>query len=87
MKIKKGFLLRTVGDQNIVFAAGKAAKDFNGIIRLNETGRFLWELLQSDRDKESLAEALTREYEVGDEDARRDVSAFLAELSSAGLLD
>lgn len=87
MKIKKGFLLRTVGEQNIVFAAGKAAKEFNGIIRLNETGRFLWELLQSESTEEDLTEALTREYEVGDEDARRDVSAFLAELSGAGLLD
>lgn len=87
MKIKKGFLLRTVGDQNIVFAAGKAAKEFNGIIRLNETGRFLWELLQSECDKEKLAEALTREYEVGEADAARDVSAFLAELNGAGLLD
>lgn len=87
MKIKKGFLLRTVGDQNIVFAAGKAAKEFNGIIRLNETGRFLWELLQTDRTEENLTQALTDEYEVGDADAARDVSAFLAELRGAGILD
>ncbi|MCM1333864.1 MAG: PqqD family protein [Bacteroides sp.] len=87
MKIKKGFLLRSVGEQNIVFAAGKAAKEFNGIIRLNETGRFLWEKLKTDTTKEALVEALTREYEVGDEDAARDVNAFVAELSGAGLLD
>lgn len=87
MKIKKGFLLRTVGDQNIVFAAGKVAKEFNGIIRLNETGRFLWELLQRDQTEETLVEALTGEYEVGDADAARDVSAFLAELRGAGILD
>lgn len=87
MKIKKGFLLRTVGEQNIVFAAGRAAKEFNGIIRLNETGRFLWELLQNDCTKEKLTEALTREYEVDEAAAARDVSAFLGELSGAGLLD
>lgn len=87
MKIKKGFLLRTVGEQNIVFAAGRAAKDFNGIIRLNETGRFLWEQLQTECTQEKLTEALTREYEVDEAAAARDVTAFLAELRGAGLLD
>lgn len=87
MKIKKSFLLRTVGEQNIVFAAGRAAKEFNGIIRLNETGRFLWEQLQTECTQEKLTEALTREYEVDEAAAARDVTAFLAELRGAGLLD
>ena len=41
MKIKDGFMLRKVGGQNVVVAVGKASRDFNGIIRLNDTGKFL----------------------------------------------
>ena len=47
MKIKDGFMLRKVGGQNVVVAVGKASRDFNGIIRLNDTGRFLWEKQRS----------------------------------------
>ena len=39
MKIKNGFMLRKVGSQNVVVAVGTASKDFNGIIRLNDSGR------------------------------------------------
>lgn len=43
MKIKDGFMLRKVGGQYVVVAFGEASRSFNGIIRLNETGKFLWE--------------------------------------------
>ncbi len=86
MRIKKGFLLRRVGTQNIAAAAGSEAKSFNGIIRLNETGRFLWEKLADECTQEELVGALTGAFSVSKEQAERDVSAFLDELKSAGLL-
>ena len=45
MKIKNGFILRNVSDAYVVVAVGEAAKDFNGMITLNETGAFLWKTL------------------------------------------
>ena len=45
MKIKDGFMLREVASQTMVVAIGEASKTFNGIIRLNPTGKFLWEKL------------------------------------------
>ena len=54
MKIKDGFMLRKVGGQNVVVAVGKASLEFNGIIRLNETGKFLWEQLKADITEEQL---------------------------------
>ena len=53
MKIRNGFMLRKVGGQNVVVAVGAASRDFNGIIKLNETGAFLWELLKSERTPEA----------------------------------
>lgn len=41
MKIRKGFILRKVGEQNVVVAVGEASRSFNGIIRLNDSGRYL----------------------------------------------
>ena len=45
MKIKNGFILRNFSDAYVVVAVGEAAKDFNGMITLNETGAFLWKTL------------------------------------------
>ncbi len=87
MKIRNGFMLRKVGGQNVVVAVGAASRDFNGIIKLNETGAFLWELLKSERTPEELTEALLAEYDIDRETASADVETFVERLSRAELLD
>lgn len=86
MKIKDGFILRKVGGQNVVVALGQASRSFNGIIRLNETGRFLWEQLSDEKTQEQLCSALLGEYDVTEEQARQDVSEFIDTLKKAALL-
>lgn len=86
MKIKDGFILRKVGGQNVVVALGQASRSFNGIIRLNETGRFLWEQLSDEKTKEQLCSALLSEYDVTEGQARQDVSEFIDTLEKAALL-
>lgn len=88
MKIKEGFILRQVADSFIVVAVGKAVKDFNGIINLNETGAMLWKELEKGADKQMLVKTLLDEYEgaVTKEVIEQDVSAFIAKLEEAGLL-
>lgn len=86
MKIKDGFMLRKVGGQYVVVALGEASRSFNGIIRLNDTGRFLWERLSSDITVEQLCEALLAEYDVTEEQARADVSEFVQTLRKAAPL-
>lgn len=87
MKVKKDFIARKVGDSDIVVATGKAVKHFNGYITLNETGRFLWDLLAKDVAEESLVEKLLEEYDVDRETAARDVKNFLGVLESNGILE
>jgi hypothetical protein len=54
---------------------------------LNPTGVTLWELLESPTDESSLAEALVREHKINDEQARSDVSAFVASLRQNQLIE
>ena len=86
MKIKDGFMLRKVGGQNVVVAIGKASLDFNGIIRLNDTGKFLWEQLKNDITEEQLISAMLGEYDIDRETAERDISEFIVRLKGADLL-
>lgn len=87
MKIRKGFILRKVGEQNVVVAVGEASRSFNGIIRLNESGRYLWEKLQGGITEQELLQAMLKDFDIDESTAGRDISAFIAKLEEAGLLE
>lgn len=85
MKIKEGFVLRNICGDYVVIAVGKQTLDFQGIIKLNETGAFLWEKLQQDCTAEELLTAMQAEYAVDEATAREDIRAFIDSLQAAGL--
>ena len=87
MKINENFVLRQVVDTYVVLPIGKATVDFNGMVTLNETGAFLWKQLEQGATRETLAEALTGEYDVSCDEALTDIDAFLASLESVGCIE
>ena len=86
MKLKEGFLMRSVAGQTVVLPSGDEL-DLNMMITLNETGAFLWERLQNETTEDALVSALLAEYEVDEETARKAVQAFVQKLSDNGFLD
>ncbi len=86
MKIKNGFILREVAGKKIVVAVGNAVKEFQGVINLNGSGAFLWELLQKDVEKADLVSAMLKEYEIDEQTASADVETFISILEKANLL-
>lgn len=87
MKIKEGFVLRTIAGSNIVVPVGAASVDFNGMITLNESGVFLWKKLEQGADVDDLTAALLREYEVDEETAHTCSVNFIEKLKEAGCLE
>ena len=86
MKIKEGYMLRTVAGCSVVVAVGMSTMDFNGMINLNDTGAFLWKKLESGASEDELVSAMLSEYDVDEETAKRDIDAFLKKLKEAELL-
>ncbi len=88
MKIKDSFLIKTVAGRTIVVPVGSAALDFNAVVSLNETGAFLFTLLQKeDMTEAALADKLCAEYDVSRETAEKDISAFAKKIEEAGMLE
>ena len=87
MKIKDGFVAREVGGETIVIAVGERSRDFNAMITLNETGKFLWERMSEDTDVDALTAAVLEEYEVDEATAKGAVERFTASLVKAGLVE
>ena len=86
MKIKDGFILREVAGSFIVVAVGEAVKTFNGIVNLNETGAFLWKILETGATKEELLKRLLEEYDVDEKTAEADIDGFINKLQEAKLV-
>ena len=87
MKIKKDFILRKVADSYVVVPVNKMTLDFNGIINLNETGAFLFELLQKGAEREDLINKMLEEYDVDREKAAADIDIFLQKVRNADVLE
>lgn len=87
MRIKEGFILRSVADNYIVIGVDGEAVDFNGMITLNETGAFLWKILaEQDVSRDALVEQITSQYDIEEKIAAEDIDAFLEKLTDADLL-
>lgn len=76
MKIKKGFVVRKVGDAHVVVPVGELSKTFHGMINLNETGAFLWNFFTTEHTVDEAVAALCAEYDVEEERARLDAEKF-----------
>lgn len=78
MKIKEGFILRDVAGDMIAMPGGDI--DLNGMITLNETGAFLWKLLETETTVEALTAALMEKYSIDEATAKSAVEGFVAKL-------
>ena len=88
MKIKNGFFLSEMGEEFVIIAMNEKAKEtFSGMLRLNSTGAFLWNKLQSDISENDLVKALENEYFIDSSFAVADCSDFLKTLRGVGLIE
>lgn len=87
MKIKEGFVVRKIANQYMAVPVGARAKELHGMIGLNETAAFLWELLKEERTTEELATLLYDEYEISEESALEAVKKFGDLLEKERLLE
>lgn len=87
MKIKEDFILRKVADSYVVVPVNNLSLDFNGIINLNETGAFLFGLMQKGADKEELISKMLDEYDVTPQKAEKDIDLFIEKVKGADILE
>ena len=87
MKIKNGFVVRKIANQYMAVPVGARAKELHGMIGLNETAAFLWELLKEERTEEELAALVYEEYEISEKEALEAVQRFGKSLQEEGVLE
>ena len=87
MRIKKGFVVREIAGNVIAVPTGDLLDEFKGIINLNCTARFIWELLQKDTTIEEVAQKLVEKYHFDEERASNSAHAFIKQLQAANIIE
>ena len=87
MRRNANFILRNICEENILVPIGPQVKQMNGFVRLNETGAFIWNLLNDNQEIEEIVEAIAVKYKVDIQRARTGVKTFLNQIQQMGIID
>lgn len=88
MKIKKGFVLRSICGQNVISGEGLEQVNFSKLVTLNNTAAFLWQAVEGkDFDPETLADLLFDKYDVTRERALDNARKLCAQYLEMGLIE
>ena len=87
MKIKDGYILRSIADSNIVVPIGDRIAEFNGMITLNDISSKIWEHMQEDRTFDELLAYILSIYDVEEKTAKGDLKNLIERMESSGVIE
>ncbi|MDU1201581.1 MAG: PqqD family protein [Clostridiales bacterium] len=86
MELKKQFILREIVGEAVLVPIGESATRFNGLITINELGKFIWENIEKVENEEKLLQLILNEYEVNEDTAKKDLDEFLQVLKDMDIV-
>lgn len=90
MRIKDGFVMRKVAGKYVVVATGEASRGFHGMIKLNDTGRRIWQGILEGKNQSEITEELALLNGAKTDEDRKvisdDVQSMIDEMVEAGFL-
>jgi Coenzyme PQQ synthesis protein D (PqqD) len=78
---------RVVAGETLIVPVRAKVGDLASIYSFNGTGTLIWKLLESPRTVSELTSAVVNEYDVDQATAMRDVTDFVREMKSVGLVE
>ena len=80
---KKDFILKDIAGKFILVPIGAEDLDFDGVVVLNETAKFLWENSDNEIDVNDLKDKVIKNFSVTTEEATRVVELFISQMKEA----
>lgn len=87
MRIKEGYVLRNIVDENVIIPIGSALEVNRSLFTLNETGAFIWRKIEEGSEVKEIISKVADEYDVTLEEAERDTIEYISYLNEKGLID
>lgn len=86
MRLKYNFVVRDIENQPVAVAVGKDNARFNGMIRMNRSGAFIFQMLKEDVTVEQIVQRMLERFDVTEEIACEVVEKFLDTLRKDELI-
>lgn len=88
MKLSNKWTIMEMAGEYVAVSCETQEDGFRGIVRLNETGKTIWDGISADRTEEEIAEQMVKEYDgLAFEQALKDTQNVIRILQSEGLLE
>ena len=87
MKIHNDFILKEVAGNHLVIPTGEKMLDFSNVVKITESGVFLWEFLKKGTTEEELLQEMLKEYNVDEKTAKADIKAFVEVLRENKIIE
>ena len=91
MKINKNFVIREMNESDgkksyYAIAVGKAAKDFRGMVKLNETSHEVYEYVKSGLSEDEIVQKMLEVYDADKEVIEKSVKSTIETLKSVNAI-
>ena len=73
---------RKTGKEYVLVPVANNIADMKSVYTLNETGAFVWDLIDGNRNIEEIITALTEEYDINRQSASEDVISLINNMSN-----
>ncbi|MBW2063626.1 MAG: PqqD family protein [Deltaproteobacteria bacterium] len=78
---------RRIGDNMVLVPIGKGVADLENIYTLNETGAFIWEMVDGMTKVGEIRDVIVKEYDITPAEAEQDLLEHLNQLETIGAIE
>lgn len=88
MKLRYNFVTNEVADKIVAVAVGDDLQKFNGFIKMNDIGAYIFNMLKNDVTEDDIVAAMKKDYnDATEEEIKETVSEFVGKLKDADVLE
>jgi hypothetical protein len=73
-------VFRKINEEYLLIPLTHNIADMDSIYRLSETGAFIWEMIDDERDISDITSKVAEVFDVGREEAEKDILQFFGEV-------
>lgn len=87
MKLKQDFILAEVAGEYVAVATNSNLDSERKIIRMNDTGKLIWDGIANGKDERAIVSDLMDQYEVDEQTAAKSVARILQQMIDTGIVE
>ena len=88
MKLKYNFIVNQVADKMVAVPVGNDLENFNGFIKMNDIGAYIFNMLKKDVTEDEIIASLEKEYEgVTKQELLNTVKKFIVRLKESDVIE